>query len=418
MSKYVQLHEQLALHSSPELEVRHDYALNLATALVSLWGASHNVVSYTKKEASLLNVFIDTVREGEPECLDTLKIELLHCLLDQRMAEWDPQRSGTFVTHEGKQYTYGTMPILRLENFKREDNSPNTRSHLGAMFHRIYVLYTHAQYDAKATLMTTRRLTTFLRAKERYYNPVLYAYDTAKILDLCFSYLEKSQRNIIDADTARTLESLVVCRKLYRPATRPFEVKLDSVVQEHLHSVRAYGLAKTAKTEANLNKTRTQMINAVNHLLMYNPLEVSFNFKYFAAYAKTKACPELVKLMKSDVISDDGMDAFFRISPKEIPDTSIYQILRAHYDKSTTVSTKIIPLLQSYHITHASKKSRSFEADRSDVSTTDYALEGIVFEESSQPASSNLWKINLCTNRWPSQCGDEGLSQAECRRYE
>ncbi len=220
------------------------------------------------------------------------------------------------------------------------------------MFHNIYTLYTHAQYNAKATLMIVRRLATILRAKDQYFNPVLYAYNTAKILDLCFSYLEKSQRNIVDADTARTLQSLVVCRKLYCTVTRPFEVKLDSTVLEHLCSVRAYGLKKTATTEANLNKTLTQMINAVNHLLMYNLLEVFFDFKHFAVYAKTAACPALVKLINSDVMSDDRMDVFFRISPTELPDTSIYQILRAHYNKSTTVSTQIILWLQTYHLTH------------------------------------------------------------------
>ncbi len=248
VSKYVQLHEQQTLNSSPALEERHEHAMNLATALMSLWGASHNATSYTKKEASLLNVFIDTFLEEGTDNLETLKAELLYCLPDQRLIEWEPEQKGTFVTHEGRQYPYDMFPILRFENFKREDNAPDTRLHLGAMFHRIYALYTDAQYDAGTTLKIVRQLGTMLKAKNRYFNPALYSFDTAKILDLCFSYLEKSQRNFVHADTARTLELLVVCRRLYRPATRPFEVKLDSMVLEHLRSVRAYGLKKTATT--------------------------------------------------------------------------------------------------------------------------------------------------------------------------
>jgi hypothetical protein len=109
------------------------------------------------------------------------------------------------------------------------------------------------------------------------------------------------------------------------------------------------------------------MINAVNHLLMYNPLEVSFEFKHLDAYVKTAACPAPIRLTNTALALDNSLSVFLRIPPSELPDTSIYQILRAHYDKITTVSTNIISELQQYHLAYVKKVSRSNQADNRDV---------------------------------------------------
>ena len=193
-------------------------AFLIASMLISQWAAAHEETTYTAQEARVIRSYLDHV-PLDNSLADVAEVyqELMCLVKDPNLYKFDKTKIGTplYDTTYNIIHQYETLVIYLLSEATKATSEMCL--HFGQMFHRLYELQGTTFYDVWTALEIAQTLSNKFRIKPKYFNLILYDYDTAKVIDSTIRLLNAVHGTgpKLTILTIAELETLVLMRQLY-----------------------------------------------------------------------------------------------------------------------------------------------------------------------------------------------------------
>ncbi len=193
-------------------------AFLIASTLVFQWAAAHEETMYTAQEARVIRSYLDHVPLDNSLADVTEVYQELMCLVkDPNLDKFDKTKIGTplYDTMYNVIHPYETLVIYCLSEATKATSEMHL--HFGQMFHRLYELQGTTFYDVWTALEIAQTLSNKFRIKLKYFNQILYNYDTTKVIDSTMRLLNAVHGTgpKLMILTIAELETLVLMRQLY-----------------------------------------------------------------------------------------------------------------------------------------------------------------------------------------------------------
>ncbi len=215
---YLEKHARATASENPTKINDATEAFLIASTLVSVWASAHEEMTYTSQEARVIRSYLDHVPLDDFLANVSEVFRELMCLVkDPNLDRFDKTKLGVPLYDATYKVThpYETLVIYCLDEATKAH--PQMRLHFGQMFHQLYELQGTTFYDVWSALDIAKMLTSKFRIKPKYFNPLLYDYDTAKVIDTTMRLLNAMHGTGPRPTIMQVaeLEALVLMHQLY-----------------------------------------------------------------------------------------------------------------------------------------------------------------------------------------------------------